>query len=273
MATTPNSRQLLCDLANGEITLPSIPTHFSVLLRLRSAINDTHAPFRRVIDVINGEPVIAAKVIQTANSAAARSKDPILDVERAVFRLGLETVKRVALAVSMVQLANAKELMVFSGIARGLWLNSLYASASAATIARDLGGPKPDEASFLGLLSNLGGFYLLYLASKHESLTQTYDDVRLITSERNHELTLAMVQFLDLPKEICEPLDTARLNGRYINSPPESLMHLLYAARLLANERFDWADKAAGVSQLDPAYAELKDHIESRYEGLKIEYA
>lgn len=272
MSTSLYAQQLLTDLANAEISVPSVPTHFGVLLRLRSAINDAHAPFRKVIDVINGEPVIAAKVIQTANTAAARSQDPILDVERAVFRLGLETVKRVTLAVSMVQLANAKELVVFSGISRGMWLNSLYASAASATIARDLAGPKPDEAAFYGLLSNLGGFYLLYLASKHDALTQSQTDVRAVAAEYNHDLTLDMIRFLGLPKEVEDALNTQSLEGRYINSPPENITHTVHVSRILADDRFTWKGNKVQLDYVDQPYLDLKEWVDGRYEALKAEY-
>lgn len=258
------------------ISTASVPTHFHVLLRLRTAIQDNYAPVKRVIDVLSGEPVIAAKVVQAANIAANNSQGKILDVERAVFRLGLGAIRRIVLAVIMQQLTISRETLMFASLSRGLWLNSLYTSAAAATITRDMGrevGIKPDEAAFYGLMTNLGGFYLLYQAARLEDLHDEPEIVQEVIVKNLPKHSREMAKFLELPAEIVEALDFDDLYGTTVEAPPSTIREILYAAQLMADHEFPWSGSPSQQAMVEQPYLDLKDNIDARFETVKAEYS
>jgi len=95
---------LLENIAKSPISTATFPTHLRVLLRLKSVLNDPDISFKKAGEIINGEPLIALRIISAANAAIFFGRPEILEMEQAIFRLGLGATKRVALSVAMSQL-------------------------------------------------------------------------------------------------------------------------------------------------------------------------
>src|ERR1700712_2718745 len=96
------------DLSEGKI---SFPTFVDATLKIRRSLADENIDAGRLARIVSSEPLLAAKLIRTANSVAFNpSGDPIGDVKPAVIRVGMATVRAVAVAVSMEQLESAHEI-------------------------------------------------------------------------------------------------------------------------------------------------------------------
>jgi len=123
-----------------------LPASPSAYLSLRMVMADDGADLDEAVQVLRRDPVLAARVLRTANSALYARGRPIIDLAAATQRLGLQT---------LVQLMLASE--VFSRLGdgdTGAPTRSLLASTLAMRIAAS-----PREAGMAGsaaLLADLG---------------------------------------------------------------------------------------------------------------------
>ena len=90
------------DLSKREITFP---TFANATLKVRRALDDPGVDAERISRVIMAEPLLAAKVVRIANSAAVNpGGKPVNDVKTAVTRVGLIAVRtdrmRIEISVS-----------------------------------------------------------------------------------------------------------------------------------------------------------------------------
>lgn len=272
MSTSITAHQLLEKLVTKPIDSTNFPTHFNVVLRLREALNDQRAPFKKIIDILHAEPIVSARIVQAANAAIFYGKEPVLDVEKAVYRLGANTVRRIALGVAMTQLSKAKELLPFSNMARLVWLHSLYTAASASILARAFTQTPPDVALFSGLTLNLGAFYLLYQASGFAVLHDDLDDVQDAVKRHYLSLTHRVVEAIGLPEEVTQSLEIQSLLGQTLVKPPVSIQEVIYASNLLASHHYLWSGQDDAVRLLPEAVTELMPAFDARFQEIQVEY-
>lgn len=261
MTASLQAMQQISLIASEDIVSSSFPTHFTVVLRLRSAMSDRQAPRKRLVKLMNVEPVISARLIQAANVAINYKGDPVEDIGRAIDILGSSTVRRISLGVAMSQLANSKELLPFSNISRSVWLHSLHTAAAASIFAERLTTLKADRAFFLGLVSNIGIFYFLYQSSRYRILRVHPEDVE--SGVQTHGLTASrkVIEFLGLPKAVQDASDLTAFEPIEWNLPPKTLNEVLQAAYVHAMDSHPWHPGFAEGSKLGPIYTDLRRDI------------
>src|ERR1700744_1204973 len=73
---------LATEVSEGTIDLPCFP---DVVIRISRALADPDATAERVVTIVGAEPRLAARVLQTANSAAFNSSGkPLTDLRSAI---------------------------------------------------------------------------------------------------------------------------------------------------------------------------------------------
>jgi len=272
MTTSIAAHQLLEKLALKPIDSTSFPTHFNVVLKLREALNDQRAPFKKIIDILNGEPMVSARIVQSANAATFYGKEAVLDVEKAVYRLGTNAVRRIALGIAMTQLTQVKELLPFSAMGRRIWLHSLYTASVASVLARAFTRHLPDETLFLGLTLNLGAFYLLYQASQYPMLHKDQDDVKDAIGRHYLRLTQRVLEAMGLPEEVTDALDIAALQGSPMLVPPQTIQEVLHTANLVACRRYPWTDGQDPEAMVTLEILDMADEFDVRFKQIQSEY-
>lgn len=271
----PNSLEtykLLESIAQAEIDDLSFPTHFHIALKLRTALGDADVPFKKVSDLLKGEPLMSAKIIAAANSSASRTSEKITNVETAVFRLGLATVRRIALGIAMIQLNKSKEMLAFANLSRSVWLNSLYTSASAYVVAKETSGVHAEEAEFAGLLLNIGAFYMLYQVSTVKDKVLFQEDVREGIARNYLSLTKRLLTYLDVPTEIQEAMDIEPLRKLEMKHPPKSLREVLHIANELGTKKHPWFEEDRNRAEITQPYVDLSEAIQDRYVAAQQTY-
>ncbi|HVO88080.1 MAG TPA: HDOD domain-containing protein [Casimicrobiaceae bacterium] len=159
---------LTSDLSNGKI---SFPTFTGATLRVRNALADESMDADRLARVVMAEPLLAARIIKIANSAALNPTGRnISDVRSALLRVGSDVVRSTAVALAMEQLRAARDVQVFHTHAEWIWRHSLEVGAISFVLARGVARLNPDEALFAGLVHDIGSFYLLARASQSPEL-------------------------------------------------------------------------------------------------------
>lgn len=146
--------------------LPSPPDLFFRLSELASSATST---LNEVAAVVTGDPAMAAKVLQLANSAAFGLARTTTSIPQAVAYLGVDTIKVIALTSSLFEKGSSPELDSLQGIA-------MEVGSLAKRLMPDR--MRADEAFVAGLLHDIGRVILAV------SVPETYASIsrEVITS-------------------------------------------------------------------------------------------
>jgi HD-like signal output (HDOD) protein len=151
-------RTLASELSGGTVDLPCFP---DVVIRVRTALDDPKTKSEKIVTLLGTEPRLAARLLQTANSAAFNtSGKPLVDLRTAVTRLGYQMVQSATMSYAVHQMKHAESLRAISKPLSELWSECIVvASVSQAVAARTK--VSPDEAFLTGLLHGIGRLYIM----------------------------------------------------------------------------------------------------------------
>lgn len=257
--------QMLEDIANelaGEVVFP---TYFDAVLRLRKVLQDPSQSLSSIAATVSLEPLISAKLLRLANSVAFNpSGNEVVDLQAAIARLGINTVRSASLAIVMVQLLRAKGMANFSELTHTLWEHSVKTAAAARVIARQLSRVNPEEAMLAGLVHDLGAFYMLYRATHYEELRNRPDTVKHLIMQWHESIGVSLLNALGLPEDIVNATaDHDR--PRPAPNPIRTLTDVVYVANMMTGGHFEW------LLQDQPAADNDMEVLETLYGGLRPE--
>ena len=172
--TTPQERaaalaflqSLASEVSEGSIDLPCFP---DVVIRISTALADPNTTSDHVVTIVGAEPRLAARILQTANSAAFNSSGkPLTDLQSAITRLGHQMVHGTAMSYAMQQMRNEASLRSIAQPLTELW-NKSIAVASICRIVAKRTKLRVDEAFLTGLLHGIGSLYIMARATTQAS--------------------------------------------------------------------------------------------------------
>jgi len=149
------------EVSKGTVDLPCFP---DVVLRIRNALADPHTTPEQRVTIVGAEPRLAARLLQTANSAAFNhSGRPLTDLRTAITRLGLQLVQSAAMAFAVQQMKDAESLRCIARPLSELWKDCIAVASISQVVARRT-KVSPDEAFLTGLLHGIGRLYIMVRA-------------------------------------------------------------------------------------------------------------
>jgi two-component system cell cycle response regulator len=192
---------------------------------------------------ISGDSALTGRLLKLANSAESGSMEPITTIGEATIRLGIRTVRDVALGLSLVASNRSGGCSAFDY--DRYWSVSLARAVAGQQLSHVVNRGTPAEMYILGLLSSVGS---LALASVHpENYASILQDSKHITPE---DYTRAELQLFEIDhSEVAGcmlldwglPEEFAKAAGRYettqlseVRGQISELTHLLKAADLIA---------------------------------------
>lgn len=212
-------------------------------LRVQEAIDVADCSLDTAAKIIMNEPLLAAKVVAVANSAAYnRGSNSVTNVRSAIARLGFNTLRALVASLVMRQIAGASKHPVIRAKINQLWEHSAQVAAIAQVVARRVTKLNPDTAMFAGIVHEVGGFYLLSRAEEFPCLLepddlsgadddQNFDELETVATDSQEAIIgRAVLKNLHLPSEVNDALEALWYGLRAM--PPETLGDTL----LLANE-------------------------------------
>ncbi|MDX1480345.1 MAG: HDOD domain-containing protein [Woeseiaceae bacterium] len=174
-------QHLASDLSGGQIELPSFP---DVVLRVRQALQDENSTTEQLVRIIGAEPVLAARLLNLANSAALRpSGDPITDLNMAVTRVGRVMVRSSAMSFALEQMKSARKLETVKERLNALWEQCAYVAALCHVLAKNFTRLNADEAMFVGLMHGLGRMYIIVRAEDFPNVFGNSEDFEALMDE------------------------------------------------------------------------------------------
>ncbi len=146
VANAGNTRRPL-DTDRVPVLPPGVPY-------LMQTLNDDNLGFREVAQAIEKLPSIAARLLALANSAWSAPASPVLSLDAACSRLGLQVVRTASIAIAVSQPFNPARCPGFNS--RTFWSSALMNADAAFWLAERAIGEQLSVARTAGLLSNLG---------------------------------------------------------------------------------------------------------------------
>jgi HD-like signal output (HDOD) protein len=152
-------QELAGELGKDKLELPSFP---DVVGRLQAALTDTNASVKDIVAIISSDPVLSARLLGMANSAALNPAGrSISNINGAVTRLGFSLVRGTAAAYAIGQMRRARELEPIRRELENVWRASNEVASICYVVAKRAFGRQPDEAMLAGLLHQIGRLYIL----------------------------------------------------------------------------------------------------------------
>jgi HD-like signal output (HDOD) protein len=244
------------------------PTFVDASLGARLALKNPDLSVAQVANVVSGEPLLSARVVAYANSAAVnRGGKAVTDVKSAIMRIGQNAVRNIAVALALRHISHAQELEPVRQQAREILEHGLEVGVLSHVLALHCGTVAPDDALFAGLVHDLGHFYALWRAARFEPLAGRFQEVRPLVHDAHAALGAAMLRRLQLPDRII--LAVQEHEDEPDTLAPGSLSQILCVANRCANtpatDLSEAATCAPGVGgAIDEAVAQgmLAEHID-----------
>lgn len=256
-------------LSKAPVILETFPSHFSVVMRLQQALNREESSFNQICHILNNEPVVAARVMQHANSALYHDYEPITNLTGAVSRLGLKLIRRLALMMAYQQLNQSKAILGYANLSRQLWIQSIYSSSVSQVFAKETASVPPEEALFTGLVLNIGAFYLLYKVGREKTIVNQEPIIRSWISDHGLRITHQLARQLRLPTVLIEAVDLKQQLGQAAEEYPRTLKEVIYIAHLLANRKYPLTEDDTSESLLPARYLTMDDTLEHAFKALQ----
>lgn len=231
--------RLLTEIAQ-ELSAPEVvfPTSFDLTIRVQRMLKDPNVSIEKLATFIRTEPLMSARIVTYANSASLRRSGPqILDVDAAILRVGLDAVRTVSYTLTVEQIIRSKHMMPFHELCTSIWEHSLV----VATIARILAKRtrmSPEKAFLLGIVHDMGAFYLLFRFAKDEVLSAHRKELVNLTFQWHDGIGHALLSAMGLPEDMLMAVQDHEAITDVVNF--NNWSSLLSAADLLGQQLVQW---------------------------------
>jgi HD-like signal output (HDOD) protein len=216
---------ILAEIERGEV---SFPTHADVALRVRLALDDPDLDLARAAQIIQAEPLLAARVVAVANSIAFnRTGARVADVKTAVTRVGVRLLRALATAVVMRQMAGGMRSAKFRDLAARLWEHTAHVAALSHILAGRFVRGAAEIALFAGMVHEVSGFYLI---SRNDAQPELFaEEGALQVMSADAVVGRAVLNGLAVPEEVVDAVSALWQDGPQV-FPPVSLGDVLRLA-------------------------------------------
>lgn len=168
------AEKILSELESGH----GLPILSPVAMKLVELASDDNSSARDLVDLIEKDPPLAARLLKLANSAFYRSSNPTSSINQAVVKVGFERLRVMALSISLRDTFPMGKIGPLDY--ERFWRMSLYRAAISRSLAVHLGYSHPDEAFVAGLLMELGFllFFEIFIKGKNERIPLPLEPVQ-----------------------------------------------------------------------------------------------
>lgn len=239
---------LAADLGKEDLELPGFP---DTVAKLHQDLGDETKSVKDIVDRIKTEPVLAARVIKLANSAAFNTTGrEISDPRAAVTQLGFNIVRSTATAFAMRQMEQQEWLKPVRGQLAKIWQRSNGTAAICHAIGNGVQGLRADEALAAGLFHQLGNLYLLTMAHREGLPVANNPSWDEIARSWHATIARAFVEAWGMPEHIAEAIENQDAVAQGELDEASQLTRLVSAAKLYDSLREAPASAATRILEM-----------------------
>jgi HD-like signal output (HDOD) protein len=218
---------LAAELSKGAVEIPGFP---SIVTRVRQVLADESASADKVARVVGADPVLAARLLNLANSVAVLGTGrPATDLRTAVSRVGLNSVRSTTHAHAVRLLGQSEALRGLEKPLDVLARQTGQVASLCHVVAQKYTRVPPDAAMLAGLLHSCGRLYLLVRASSHRGLFADVHAYRAVERDWHLSVAVALLENWNVPDEIVHAVAESEDVGREARGAP-SLTDVLMLA-------------------------------------------
>lgn len=221
-----------------------LPSPKGVALAILDLCRREDATFTDLAQLAQTDPALAGRLLRQANSAAMGGGRPVASVLEAIRRLGLGTVRNLALGFSLVDQHQNGPCQGFDY--QSFWSHSLLMAIAVQQFGTTMNLGSGEELFACGLLAQVGrlGLATVYPAAYGRLLQDTDAHSPLVEREREHlhtdhnELTAALLTAWGIPSALVEPIyhhEAPDASGFLAGSRPQQLANVFHFARCIAD--------------------------------------
>ncbi|MCP4003071.1 MAG: HDOD domain-containing protein [bacterium] len=246
-----------------------LPTLVSVAQRLLGLLRDDLGS-AQLAEAISVDPAIVARLLSQANSPMYGMSREVKALPDALNRLGLNTVRSIALSFSFADRLRDDEESI--RVMDQLWRASLMTALAARRLAQECGGWEPEEAFSAGLLCDAAVPWMYEVLPEYRDLARRFlaGEADLIELERSElesdhaRVGALLLNAWNLPKDLCRTIGQHHRGGG-ASAKGEGPVALLDGAWLcarvmtvegFAHEASDLAQRLQEITGIAPAVAE-----------------
>jgi HD-like signal output (HDOD) protein len=203
-------QELAREVSQGTVDLPCFP---NVVVRISAALADPRTTSEHVVTIVGTEPRLAARLLQTANSAAlGPAGKPVTDLRTAITRVGQHMVQSIAMSYAVQQMQNEDALKSIILPLVDLWDKSI-AVASICQLVAERTKVHTDMAFLAGLLHGIGSLYIMARAAGGKSGLNQRSWLDLLEGWQD-SIGKAVLESWGFTEEMCEAVGDQRDYGR-----------------------------------------------------------
>lgn len=260
--------EILTDLKANRLKLPALP---QVALKINSIIDGPDATAKKIAQVISTDTALSARMIQVANSPMFRVGSTAENVQTAVTRMGMGTVRNIVTSFLVSQLFHTKHDVLKKRLMR-VWSHSAHVAAISHVLANRFSKLKPDEAMLAGLVHDIGKLPLILKAENHTELANDSACLDTLDEKLHPALGKVIVQTWgfapDMVIAVAEHENLARDSEKIDLADIVTVANLLsYVGKQRHNTQTNWAEIPAfnkldlGPEDSIAALEEARDEI------------
>jgi HD-like signal output (HDOD) protein len=191
---------LAAELSLGAVDIPGFP---AIVQKIREVLADETSSAEKVARVVGADPVLAARLLNLANSVAILgTARPATDLRTAVSRVGLNAVRSTTYAHAVRILSHSEALRGLEKPLEVLHKQTAQVASLSHVIAGKYSKVQPDVAMLAGLLHSSGRLYLLARAGKHRGLFADANSFRNVERDWHLSVAVALLENWSVPDEI-----------------------------------------------------------------------
>lgn len=142
-----------------------LPSPTGVALTILDLTRDPNTSTKDMAKVLVGDPSLTGQLLKYANSADRGTRQEITNINDALVRLGMSSVRQLCLGFSVLSNARTGACVAFDY--KKYWTHSLAMAVSCQALCRLIGAASPDEGFTCGLLGRIGHLALASVYPEH----------------------------------------------------------------------------------------------------------
>jgi HD-like signal output (HDOD) protein len=190
-------QDILEAIENDTIVLPTLP---EIALDVKKITEDEDSGLFDLIDVINKDTALTARLLKVSNSPLFRGANEITNLNMAVNRLGMTYTSNLATGLAMEQMFQATSEMIDSRM-RATWQRSTEVAGICNVLARQHSHLAAGQATLAGLVFSIGSLPVLKYVEDNDiqinsvMLDNLIDELQPIVGEK-------ILQKWDFPSDL-----------------------------------------------------------------------
>ncbi|MFZ3045682.1 MAG: HDOD domain-containing protein, partial [Desulfatirhabdiaceae bacterium] len=213
--------------------LKHIPTLPQILLQLIKVCNQENGGLKEIARIIEKDPALTGRVLKLTNSASYAPAHRINSVDGAVYFLGTNAIKNIAICSSIHTVLHGIQTKTAFNI-KQFWWHSLRCAILAKRMAKKIQYRDPDEAFLSGMLHDIGQIVLwVNFPEYYSELLSIYweqselmvaEEIRLVASHA--EIGAGLLDKWNFPSFVTDAVF-------YHHAPKNDVFHALPLVKLV----------------------------------------